>query len=181
MRRRSAGDRGRDAAHGGSRSRHTVGSRADVARHYIAARGPCRTCCPSTRASRAPTEQTMISLLGSPRMPLTTVGQNERASDLVKRNLVIERMSPLFRLQGLVPAIADLKARAGPRIRSGARPRRAYCRPRACSASACANRPMAPSARTSPITRGAQQSTSRSPASTPRPTPGPPCRGSLRS
>ena len=51
----------------------------------------------------------MVSLLGSPRMPLTTVGHNERASDLVKRNLGFERMSPLFRLEGLKPAIADLK------------------------------------------------------------------------
>jgi hypothetical protein len=50
----------------------------------------------------------MISLLGSPRMPLTTIGQNERASDLVKRNVVLQRMSPLFRLTGLKQAIADV-------------------------------------------------------------------------
>jgi len=52
----------------------------------------------------------MVSLLGSPHLPLTTVGQNERASDLVKRNVVTERMTPLFRLTGLEPAIDDVKA-----------------------------------------------------------------------
>jgi len=38
----------------------------------------------------------------------TTIGQNERASDLVKRNVVLQRMSPLFRLTGLKQAIADV-------------------------------------------------------------------------
>jgi hypothetical protein len=65
---------------------------------------------PINKGLSSANEKTMISLLGSPHMPLTTVGQNERASDLVKRNLVTARMSPLFRLQGLEPAIADLKA-----------------------------------------------------------------------
>src|ERR1700730_13331553 len=83
-------------------------SRADVARHYVQ-RVDLADLLPINKSLSSATEQTMISLLGSPHMPLTTVGQNERASDLVKRNLVIERMSPLFRLQGLEPAIADLK------------------------------------------------------------------------
>ena len=82
-------------------------SRADVARHYMQ-RVDLANLLPINKTSAK--EGTMISLLGSPRMPLTTVAQNERASDLVKRNLVTESMSPLFRLQGLEPAIADLKA-----------------------------------------------------------------------
>jgi hypothetical protein len=84
-------------------------SRADVARHYMQ-RVDLANLLPINKNLSSATEQTMISLLGSPHMPLTTVGQNERASDLVKRNLVMERMSPLFRLQGLEPAIADLKS-----------------------------------------------------------------------
>lgn len=84
-------------------------SRADVARHYMQ-RVDLATLLPINKNLSSAQEETMISLLGSPRMALTTVGQNERASDLVKRNLVTERMSPLFRLHGLEPAIADLKA-----------------------------------------------------------------------
>ena len=84
-------------------------SRADVARHYMQ-RVDLANLLPINKNLSSAKEETMISLLGSPRMPLTTVAQNERASDLVKRNLVTESMSPLFRLQGLEPAIADLKA-----------------------------------------------------------------------
>jgi hypothetical protein len=83
-------------------------SRADIARHY-SQRVDLAHLLPINKGLSSAKEETMISLLGSPRMPLTTVGQNERASNLVKRNLVTERMSPLFRLQGLTPAIADLK------------------------------------------------------------------------
>jgi len=84
-------------------------SRADVARQNMQ-RVDLANLLPINKNLSSAKEGTMISLLGSPRMPLTTVGQNERASDLVKRNLVTESMSPLFRLQGLEPAIADLKA-----------------------------------------------------------------------
>src|SRR6516164_3400578 len=84
-------------------------SRADVARHYMQ-RVDLANLLPINKNLSSAKEETMISLLGSPRMPLTTVAQNERASDLVKRNLVTESMSPLFRLQGLEPAIADLIA-----------------------------------------------------------------------
>jgi hypothetical protein len=83
-------------------------SRADIARHY-SQRVDLADLLPINKGLSSAKEETMISLLGSPRMPLTTAGQNERASNLVKRNLVTERMSPLFRLQGLTPAIADLK------------------------------------------------------------------------
>lgn len=83
-------------------------SRADIARHY-SQRMDLADLLPINKGLTSAREETMISLLGSPRMPLTTVGQNERASPLVKRNITLERMSPLFRLTGLVPAIADLK------------------------------------------------------------------------
>ncbi|PDT91301.1 hypothetical protein CO669_04590 [Bradyrhizobium sp. Y36] len=84
-------------------------SRADLARRFSAP-VPLASLLPINTGLSSAKEETMISLLGSPHMPLTTVGQNERASDLVKRNLVLERMSPLFRLTGLKPAVDDVKA-----------------------------------------------------------------------
>jgi hypothetical protein len=83
--------------------------RAEIARHYMQ-RVDLAGLLPINKHLSSAKEETMISLLGAPHQPLTTVGQNERASDLVKRNVVTERMSPLFRLQGLKPAIADLKS-----------------------------------------------------------------------
>ncbi|MGY8681521.1 M15 family metallopeptidase [Bradyrhizobium sp. UFLA05-153] len=83
-------------------------SRPEIARFY-SQRVDLADLLPINKHLSSAKEETMISLLGAPHLPLTTHGQNERASDLVKRNLVIERMSPLFRLQGLEPAIADLK------------------------------------------------------------------------
>ena len=83
-------------------------SRADIARRY-SQRVDLADLLPINKGLSSATQGTMISLLGSPHMPLTTIGQNERASDLVKRNIVLERMSPLFRLTGLKPAIEDVK------------------------------------------------------------------------
>ena len=76
-----------------TRSSH---NRADIARHFMQ-RVELADLLPINKRLISAQEQTMISLLGSPHMPLTTVGQNERASDLVKRNVVTERMTPLFR------------------------------------------------------------------------------------
>jgi hypothetical protein len=84
-------------------------NRADIARHFMQ-RVELADLLPINKRLTSAQEQTMISLLGSPHMPLTTVGQNERASDLVKRNVVTERMTPLFRLTGLKLAIDDVKA-----------------------------------------------------------------------
>jgi D-alanyl-D-alanine carboxypeptidase len=84
-------------------------SRADVARRYMQ-RVELAGLLPINKGLSSAKEETMISLLGAPHLPLTTVGQNDRASDLVKRNVVTERMSSLFRLQGLEPAIADLQS-----------------------------------------------------------------------
>jgi hypothetical protein len=84
------------------------GSRAETARRYME-RVDLAGLLPINRNLSSAKEETMISFLGAPYLPLTTVGQNERASDLVKRNVVTERISPLFRLQGLKPAIADVK------------------------------------------------------------------------
>jgi hypothetical protein len=83
--------------------------RKDIARRFMQ-RVELTDLLPINKRLTSAQEQTMISLLGSPHMPLTTVGQNERASDLVKRNVVTERMTPLFRLTGLEPAIDDVKA-----------------------------------------------------------------------
>src|SRR3954454_17632660 len=59
---------------------------------------------------RSAREQTMISLLGSPLMPLSTHDQPHRASDLVKQ------LSPLrtditrnIRVRGIKPAVESLK------------------------------------------------------------------------
>ena len=84
-------------------------SPADLARRYMQ-RVDLSDVLPINRGLTSASEGTMISLLGSPQTPLTTDAQNERASSLVKRNLVLERMSPLFRLTGLKPAVADVKA-----------------------------------------------------------------------
>jgi hypothetical protein len=83
--------------------------RTDIARRFMQ-RVELTDLLPINKRLTSAQEQTMISLLGSPHMPLTTVGQNERASDLVKRNVVTERMTQLFRLTGLQPAIDDVKA-----------------------------------------------------------------------
>jgi hypothetical protein len=85
------------------------GSRPDAAR-FFSQRVDLAGLLPINTGLSSAKEETMISLLGSPHMPLTTVGQNERASDLVKRNVVLQRMSPLFRLTGLKPAIDDVTA-----------------------------------------------------------------------
>jgi hypothetical protein len=83
-------------------------NRADIARRYMQ-RVELADILPINKGLSSAKEETMISLLGSPQRPLTTVGQNERASSLVKRNLDLKRMSPLFRLQGIEPAVADVK------------------------------------------------------------------------
>jgi Domain of unknown function (DUF1906)/D-alanyl-D-alanine carboxypeptidase len=84
-------------------------TRADVAHHYME-RVELANLLPINKNFTNAREQTMISLLGAPQTPLTTDCQNERASPLVKRNVVTERMSPLFRLQGVKPAVDDVKS-----------------------------------------------------------------------
>jgi len=83
------------------------GTRPDAAR-FFSERVDLADLLPINSGLSSAREETMVSLLGSPRMPLTTIGQNERASDLVKRNVVLQRMSPLFRLTGLKQAIDDV-------------------------------------------------------------------------
>jgi len=58
---------------------------------------------------RSAREQTMISLLGSPRLPLTTHDQPDRASDLVKRLApTTTRISGNIRVRGIRPAVESL-------------------------------------------------------------------------
>jgi hypothetical protein len=52
----------------------------------------------------------MVSILGAPRLPLTTSCQNSRASDLVLENRVTEKITDIFSLTGMKQAIADIKA-----------------------------------------------------------------------
>ena len=71
---------------------------------------PLDDLLPINKGLSSAQQHTMISLLGSPQMPLTRESQPERASPLVKRNIAVERMSPQFRLTGLKPALADVKS-----------------------------------------------------------------------
>lgn len=58
---------------------------------------------------RSAQEQTMISLLGSPRMPLTTHDQPDRASDLVKRLAPgATRVTSNIQVRGIKPAVESL-------------------------------------------------------------------------
>jgi hypothetical protein len=55
-------------------------------------------------------EPTMVSMLGSPRLPLTTSCQNDRASSLVLDLKETRTMTDLFRLTGITPALDDVQA-----------------------------------------------------------------------
>lgn len=60
---------------------------------------------------RSATEETMISALGRPKLPLTTHDQPDRASELVKHNLVKGRnVTKHIRVTGLKPAVDSLEA-----------------------------------------------------------------------
>lgn len=71
---------------------------------------PISSILPINKGLTSATEHTMVSILGSPMMPLTRVGQNERASDLVKRLEVLTRITSKFRVNGIAPAVASLQA-----------------------------------------------------------------------
>jgi hypothetical protein len=54
-------------------------------------------------------ENTMVSTLGSPKLPLTTDCQDARASDIVKSALVSEKVTDILSLRGLRPAMQSAK------------------------------------------------------------------------
>src|SRR4051794_12410157 len=56
------------------------------------------------------TEHTMISILGSPKLPLTTECQTARASDLVKALRVTTKITSAFALTGIKPAVESALA-----------------------------------------------------------------------
>jgi len=70
---------------------------------------PVDSIRPINAGLHSATEETMISLLGSPRMPLTTQDQPERASQLVTR-LRTEKRVDQFHLDGVAPAVESLVA-----------------------------------------------------------------------
>ena len=69
---------------------------------------PLQDLLPINTALRSAQEDTMISLLGSPRLPLTTGDQPERASPLVKALEVSKKLSTNIRVTGIRPAVASL-------------------------------------------------------------------------
>jgi hypothetical protein len=70
---------------------------------------PLQDLLPINAGLRSAQEETMISLLGSPQLPLTTDDQPDRASPLVKALKVSGRLSPNIRVTGIRPAVASLE------------------------------------------------------------------------
>src|ERR1051326_627884 len=54
-------------------------------------------------------EATMVSILGSPTIPLTTSCQNSKASTKVKELMETRAISPVFRLTGIRPALDSVQ------------------------------------------------------------------------
>jgi len=63
---------------------------------------------PINAGLRSAQEETMISLLGSPQVPLTTHDQPDRASPLVKALKVTKKLSDNIKATGIRPAITSL-------------------------------------------------------------------------
>jgi hypothetical protein len=70
---------------------------------------PLSSIVPFNTGLQSATEATMISLLGRPRMPLTTEDQPDRASDLVRALEVTDTVAH-FRVNGIRPAVKSLQA-----------------------------------------------------------------------
>ncbi|MGY2996907.1 M15 family metallopeptidase [Mesorhizobium sp. URHB0026] len=69
---------------------------------------PLQDLLPINAGLRSAQEETMISLLGSPELPLTTQDQPDRASSLVKALEVTTRISANIKPTGIRPAISSL-------------------------------------------------------------------------
>src|SRR5512143_699757 len=71
---------------------------------------PLKDFLPFNKNLRSATEHTMVSVLGSPRIPLTTKCQNARASDAVKALLVTEKVTDNLKLTAVKAALESAKA-----------------------------------------------------------------------
>jgi hypothetical protein len=69
---------------------------------------PLTSVLPINTGLSSASEPTMVSILGSPQMPLTTDDQPSRASDLVKKLKVSKVISPHISVNGIKPAIESL-------------------------------------------------------------------------
>jgi hypothetical protein len=70
---------------------------------------PLADVLPINKNVSSATENTMVSLMGSPKIPLTTKCQNARGSDIVKALAVTQKITDLFSLTGLTPALESAK------------------------------------------------------------------------
>lgn len=71
---------------------------------------PLSDFLPINKGLSSATEDTMVSILGSPKIPLNTDCQNERASDLVRKLRTTVKISSLFSLTGIKPAAESAKS-----------------------------------------------------------------------
>lgn len=70
---------------------------------------PLKDVLPINKDLSSAKENTMISAMGSPKIPLTTSCQNARASDIVKAAMVTEKVTDFLRLTGIRPAVQSAK------------------------------------------------------------------------
>ncbi len=70
---------------------------------------PISDILPINGALSSATEHTMISILGSPQMPLTTDDQPSRASDVVKGLKASAKIAPHISVTGIGPAVESLQ------------------------------------------------------------------------
>jgi hypothetical protein len=70
---------------------------------------PLSSITPFNVGVSSATEETMISLLGRPMLPLTTDDQPDHASDIIKKLEITARVSSKIRVTGIKPAVKSLK------------------------------------------------------------------------
>ena len=71
---------------------------------------PLSSITPFNVGLSSATEETMISFLGRPKLPLTIQCQPDHASDSVKKLQVTAKVSSKIRVTGIKPAVASLRA-----------------------------------------------------------------------
>jgi hypothetical protein len=69
---------------------------------------PLSSILPINTGLSSATEHTMVSILGSPRLPLTTRDQPKRASDLVKKLRTPAKITDHISVEGIRPAVESL-------------------------------------------------------------------------